>query len=124
MFRMLGLGGLTSRAAGCESRHPAEQRLFFFASIVGAGSIGFTRRLVRDLLSEAPGCPAQRELALYQAIAETTTDAHSRYNALIRRLVSFECALEARSRKVAFVKKSKRAQFSCMLAHPFHGALF
>ena len=49
---------------------------------------------------EAPGWPAQPELALYQTIAETATDAHSRYNALIRRLVSFERALEARSRQI------------------------
>lgn len=49
---------------------------------------------------EAPGWPAQPELALYEAVAEkTSTDAHSRYNALVRRLVSFERALEARSRR-------------------------
>ena len=48
----------------------------------------------------APGCPQQPELALYEAIAAAHADAHSRYNALIRRLVSFERALEARHRRL------------------------
>jgi hypothetical protein len=43
-----------------------------------------------DRLPEAP------ELALYHAVgAAHPRDAHARYNALIRRLVSFERALEA-----------------------------
>ena len=46
----------------------------------------------------APGWPAQPELALYEAVAaQNPADAHSRYNALIRRLVSFERALEQRA---------------------------
>ena len=42
-------------------------------------------------LSESP------ELALYAAVcaSEEAGDAHSRYNALVRRLVSFERAMEA-----------------------------
>ena len=47
----------------------------------------------------APGWPPQPELSLYEAIGETHADAHSHYNALIRRLVSFERALEARNRR-------------------------
>ena len=43
--------------------------------------------------------PEQPELALYQAIADDQADAHSQYNALLRRLVSFERALEARNRR-------------------------
>lgn len=44
-----------------------------------------------ELLSDGP------EIALYQNMARTHgKDAHSQYNALIRRLVSFERALEAR----------------------------
>lgn len=43
--------------------------------------------------------PEQPELALYQTIAEDQADAHARYNALLRRLVSFERALEARYRR-------------------------
>lgn len=43
---------------------------------------------------DAPECP---EHALYDALCEQgDTDAHSRYNAYIRRLVSFERALEGR----------------------------
>lgn len=43
--------------------------------------------------------PEQPELALYQAIADEQADAHTQYNALLRRLVSFERALEARNRR-------------------------
>ncbi len=44
--------------------------------------------------------PAEPELALYGAIAAMhPQDAHSRYNAAIRRLVSFEAALEQRMRR-------------------------
>ena len=50
-------------------------------------------------IPDAPGWPEQPELALYEAIAAAHADAHSRYNALIRRLVSFERALEARNRR-------------------------
>ena len=49
---------------------------------------------------DAPGWPQHPELALYEAIGEAHSDAHSRYNALIRRLVSFERALEARNRRL------------------------
>lgn len=48
-------------------------------------------------MPDVPTWPAQPELALYEALAEAHPDAHSRYNALIRRLVSFERALEAGS---------------------------
>ncbi len=50
------------------------------------------------VLPDAPALPKHPELALYEAIAAAHPDAHSRYNALIRRLVSFERALEARGR--------------------------
>ena len=43
-----------------------------------------------------PALPESPELALYAAIcAGEAGDAHSRYNALVRRLVSFERAAEA-----------------------------
>ena len=46
---------------------------------------------------EHPDSPGHPELALYQAIGQThPDDAHSRYNALIRRLVSYEHELERR----------------------------
>ena len=51
---------------------------------------------------DAPRPSMQPELALYDAIADDGgTDAHARYNALMRRLVSFERALEAHSRRLA-----------------------
>ncbi|MYE81362.1 MAG: hypothetical protein F4X36_05855 [Gammaproteobacteria bacterium] len=47
-------------------------------------------------IPDAPGCPERPELALYAAIGEREADnTHSRYNALIRRLISFERAMEA-----------------------------
>lgn len=47
-------------------------------------------------IPEVPALPESPELALYAAVCNRETgDAHSRYNALIRRLVSFERAMEA-----------------------------
>lgn len=47
---------------------------------------------------EASGWPPVPEHALYNAIGRSgVADSHSGYNALIRRLVSFERALERRS---------------------------
>ncbi|MCY3840256.1 MAG: hypothetical protein OXH09_16675 [Gammaproteobacteria bacterium] len=47
---------------------------------------------------EAPGWPRVPEHALYDAIGRSgIADSQSRYNSLIRRLVSFERALERRS---------------------------
>ena len=47
-------------------------------------------------IPDAPAWPESPELALYAAIGEREAgNAHSRYNALIRRLVSFERAMEA-----------------------------
>ena len=46
-----------------------------------------------------PELPNSPELALYSALGAThPRDTHSRYNSLIRRLVSFQRALELRSR--------------------------
>ena len=48
---------------------------------------------------ETPGWPDEPEHALYDAIDRCADvgDSHARYNALIRRLVSFERALERQS---------------------------
>lgn len=47
---------------------------------------------------EASGWPDLPEHALYEAIGRSgVANSHSRYNSLIRRLVSFERALERRS---------------------------
>lgn len=56
-------------------------------------SVG-ARRLRAAGLDVPPG-PADPELRLYRKLAERESDgAHSAYNALIRRLVSFERAIE------------------------------
>ena len=60
-------------------------------------AIGATR--LRHAGLDVPSLPGleQPERALYAALCKTDgTNAHSAYNALIRRLVSFERALEAR----------------------------
>lgn len=54
---------------------------------------------LRGIGLEIPAIPAlseSPELALYAAVCDSGAgDAHSRYNALIRRLVSFERAMDA-----------------------------
>ena len=60
-------------------------------------AIGATR--LRHAGLDVPALPEiqEPELALYAALCKTSgNDAHSAYNALIRRLVSLERALEAR----------------------------
>ncbi len=56
---------------------------------------------LRGLGLEVPETPLSRpEHRLYEVLADTHGDgAHSRYNALIRTLVSFERAMECASRK-------------------------
>ena len=63
-------------------------------------SVGAPRLRAAGLeVPPAPPLPHSPEISLYLAIgADHPTDAHSRYNALIRRLVSFERALERRVR--------------------------
>ncbi len=54
------------------------------------------------LIDEVPGdlaCDA--ELALYRLLRESGGDAYSRYNALLREVVSFESALDFRCRQFA-----------------------
>ena len=47
-------------------------------------------------IPKTPASPESPELALYAAVVEReASNAHSAYNALIRRLVSFERAMEA-----------------------------
>ena len=61
-------------------------------------AVGAPRLRSLGLAVEAPtNMPLHPELALYQAIGRAhPEDVHSRYNALIRRLVSFEHELERR----------------------------
>ena len=87
------LPGAELVAAGIEDLRRGE---FTVAALLVA--IGAQR--LRDAglpVPDAPGWPAEPERALYEAIGESGTgDSHARYNALIRRLVSFERALERR----------------------------
>ena len=48
--------------------------------------------------SDPAGLPADAELELYRMLCQAGGDAYSRYNALLRRLVSFEQALDRRRR--------------------------
>ena len=61
-------------------------------------SVGAPRLRAAGLdIPSPPPLPHSPEMSLYLAIgADHPGDAHSRYNALIRRLVSFERALERR----------------------------
>ena len=53
--------------------------------------------------------PKEPELALYKALArQHGNDAHARYNALLRRLVSFERAAEALSTRLAKASSPSR----------------
>lgn len=63
--------------------------------------IGATRLREAGLnVPQFPDAPRQPEIALYAALCEQGyEDAHARYNAYVRRLVSFERALERFERK-------------------------
>ena len=61
-------------------------------------AIGATRQRAAGLEVPQVALPDQPELALYKALGATYPgDTHSRYNGLIRRLVSFERALESQA---------------------------
>jgi hypothetical protein len=80
--------GLADLAAGIES---AEALLV----LIGAPRL-------RRLGIEVPTGPAQPELRLYRLLARDDPDAaHGRYNALVRRLVSFERAAECAGYPIA-----------------------
>ena len=60
------------------------------------------RRLVKAGLMEAsPLRDIDAELDLYHLLSHEGNHAHSRYNALIRELISFEHALDHRLRQVS-----------------------
>ena len=88
-----GLEALRSLARGEHVKWSPEALLV----VIGA----FRLRAAGLAVPDVPRRPKQPEHALYEAIANGHGDAHARYNALIRRLVSFERALEARSRRLA-----------------------
>jgi hypothetical protein len=68
---------------------------------VPACLVGIARaRLTRAGLIQGGGtpAPAEPELQLYRLLRREGGDAYSRYNALVRELVSFEAALDRRNR--------------------------
>ena len=86
------LPGADLVSAGIEALRRGDRTVEALLVMVGA------RRMGAAGLDIPPGLPLERypEHALYAAVAvEHPDDAHSRYNALVRRLVSFERALEA-----------------------------
>ena len=86
------LPGADLVSAGIEALRRGEPTVEALLVMVGA------RRMRRAGLDVPSGLPLEGypEHALYAAVAAThPDDAHSRYNALVRRLVSFERALEA-----------------------------
>ena len=67
-------------------------------------AIGATRLRAAGLEIPQVALPDQPELALYKALgAMYPGDTHSRYNSLIRRLVSFERALESQAVRDGFI---------------------
>lgn len=89
------LPGADLVSSGIEALRRGETSVEALLVMVGASRM----RAAGLELPEYPSLPHSPEIALYNAIgAEHPADAHSRYNALIRRLVSFERALERLSR--------------------------
>ena len=105
-------GGETQPAPGDQAPHTeaewaASPELPVEALLVAIGA----RRLRRAgvPVPDVAAMPKEPELALYEALArQHGNDAHARYNALLRRLVSFERAAEALSTRLA-----KASSLSC-----------
>jgi hypothetical protein len=71
-------------------------------------AIGLPRLRRAGLVSDvSPGLQSDAELQLYQLLRNSSGDAYSRYNALLRQLVSFEQALDRRTESR---RKSKREE--------------
>ena len=93
-----GLAALEALAEDNRETRAAAPELSVEALLVAIGA----RRLRRAGLHvpDVPGMPKEPELALYHVLArQHPNGTHSRYNALIRRLVSFERAVETLSRR-------------------------
>ena len=88
-----GIPGAELVAAGVEALGRGERGVEALLVAVGAPRL----RTLGIPVPDAGHLPRHPELALYRAIGRRhPDDAHSRYNALIRRLVSFERELERR----------------------------
>jgi len=81
--------------AGLADLHAGRETAFALAVAIGAPRL-------RLLGIDVPSVPEEPEHRLYALLARDDADsAHSRYNALIRRLVSLERALECASERPA-----------------------
>ena len=88
-----GIPGEELVAAGVEALARGETSVEALLVAVGAPRL----RSLGIPVPDAGRLPPHPELALYRAVGQRhPDDAHSRYNALIRRLVSFEHELERR----------------------------
>ena len=104
-----GVPGEALVAAGLEALRRGEHSIEALLVAVGAPRL----RELGIAVPDAGRLPPHPELALYHAIRrEHVADAYSRYNALLRRLVSFERELERRrfsaSRRVPAADASLR----------------
>lgn len=88
-----GIPGEELVAAGIEALGRGERSVEALLVAVGAPRL----RSLGVPVPDAEQLPQHPELALYRAVGQRhPDDAHSRYNALIRRLVSFEHEIERR----------------------------
>lgn len=93
-----GLAALDALAENSRETRSAAPEFPVEALLVTIGARRLRRAGVH--VPDVPGMPAEPELALYHVLArQHPSGTHSRYNALIRRLVSFERAVEALSRR-------------------------
>ena len=104
-----GLADLAAMAAGAPGTYTPEALLV----AVGAPRL----RAAGLAVPTAPNWPSTPELALYRAIGERhPEDAHSRYNSWVRRLVSFEQALERRASSER--RSQSRSSIQCFTGTP------
>ena len=88
-----GIPGEALVAAGLEALQRGEHSVEALLVAVGAPRL----RALGIAVPDTGRLPPHPELALYRAVGRAHPgDAHSRYNALLRRLVSFERELERR----------------------------
>ena len=89
--RLSHLPGADLVAAGIEDLRCGEFSVQALLVLIGAVRLRGTGLEV----PQPPGAPREPERALYEALCrQGFEDAHSRYNAYVRRLVSFERAVE------------------------------
>lgn len=94
---LAGLPGASLVRRGLADWHAGRSTIASCLVAIGAPRL----RSVGLLVGRAPFPPAQAEHTLYRLLREQGGDAYSRYNALVRELVSFEQSLDRRSHRFA-----------------------